>query len=42
MVYVVPYAGNHLQKKMFMDFVNLGAFVTIFLALFSQVHMHVI
>ena len=31
----VPYIGNRLRKKMFADFVNLGAFATIFLALFD-------
>ena len=33
----VPYIGNRSQKKMFADFANLGAFATIFLALFDVV-----
>ena len=33
----IPYIGNRSRKKMFADFANLGAFVTIFLALFDVV-----
>ena len=29
--YILLYIGNHLRKKMFTDFVSLGAFANIFL-----------